>query len=306
MWKGLDFWFLYRVRRFNDVVGIVPFQVQEIVLDYSDCIQQAPEGNGTNAFDTMPRDKVKTSFKSSDKSNVDPPRWKRNTTDVVYAPGVTVRTNVCSLQFHIPNEIGPPVLLYYRLTSFYQNHRRYVKSLDQDQLKGKFISNSSISSGPCNPLRLNGTGFAYYPCGLIANSVFNDTFMSPLLINVPGGNEANRTYPMTNRGIAWDSDKNLYGPTAYRWDQVAPPPNWRRRYPSGYTPDNPPPQLQEDEAFQVWMRTAGLPTFSKLALRNDHEGMPSGMYQVDIRDSMRIYFVPFLTPSFLLFRTLRY
>ncbi|KAI9788775.1 MAG: hypothetical protein M1816_006556 [Peltula sp. TS41687] len=233
----------------------------------------------------MPDDKVKTSFKSSEKSNIDPPRWKRNTTEVVYAPGVNVTTHVCSLQFHIPNDIGPPVLLYYRLTNFYQNHRRYVKSLDQDQLKGKVISNSSISSGSCNPLRLNATGFAYYPCGLIANSVFNDTFMSPQLINVRRGNEANRTYTMTNKGIAWDSDKNLYGATAYRWDQVAPPPNWMRRYPNGYTPDNPPPKLQEDEAFQVWMRTAGLPTFSKLALRNDNEKMPSGTYQVDIRDN---------------------
>lgn len=279
------------------------FQVQEIVLDYSDCISRAPQGDSVNDFATMPGDKVKTSFKKSNNSNFDPPRWKRNTTDVVYAPGVNVTTNVCSLQFHIPNDIGPPVLLYYRLTNFYQNHRRYVKSLDQDQLRGKFISNSSVSGGSCNPLRLNGTGFAYYPCGLIANSVFNDTFMNPQLVNVHKGNEANKTYPMTAKGIAWDSDKNLYGPTAYRWDQVAPPPNWERRYPGGYTPENPPPNLQEDEAFQVWMRTAGLPAFSKLALRNDNETMRSGTYRVDIRDSMDIYL--FTSLAFLPSCTLR-
>lgn len=256
------------------------------MLDYSECSTRAPEGDGLNAFATMPGDKVSTSFKKSNNTNQEPPRWKRNTTDVEYAPGVRVSTNVCSLLFHIPNDIGPPVLMFYRLTNFYQNHRRYVKSLDQEQLRGTAKSNASIDDS-CTPLRHNSSGFAYYPCGLIANSLFNDTIMTPQLVNVGNGNEANRTYEMTDRGIAWGSDRSLYGPTAYSWDQVAPPPNWERRYPGGYTPDNKPPNLQEDEAFQVWMRTAGLPTFSKLARRNDGEVMTRGTYRVDIRDSMQ-------------------
>jgi hypothetical protein len=40
-----------------------------------------------------------------------------------------------------------------------------------------------------------------------------------------------------------------------------------------------------DEAFQVWMRTAGLPTFSKLALRNDKDIMREGIYEIRIEDS---------------------
>jgi len=32
------------------------------------------------------------------------------------------------------------------------------------------------------------------------------------------------------------------------------------------------------------MRTAGLPTFSKLALRNDHDVMTAGTYQIQISD----------------------
>jgi hypothetical protein len=260
------------------------FQVQEIALDYSDCHRDAPEGDSSSVFAPMPAKKVKSYFKPSNNSHLDPPRWKRNTTQVVYAPGVNVTTRVCSLEFNIPVDIGPPVLLFYRLTSFYQNHRRYVKSLHQDQLKGKFVPNATIASSACNPLRLNGTGFAYYPCGLIANSVFNDTFSSPMLLNVHGGNADNKTYAMTNKGIAWESDRSLYGPTEYQWFQVAPPPYWQRRYPNGYTKDQPPPNLQEDEAFQVWMRTAGLPTFSKLALRNDKDVMQRGRYRIDIRD----------------------
>jgi len=89
---------------------------------------------------------------------------------------------------------------------------------------------------------------------------------------------------MTNKGISWASDRQLYKPTQYSPDQISPPPNWQKRYPQGYTKDNPPKDLQEDEEFQVWMRTAGLPTFSKLARRNDNETMIAGTYQIDIRD----------------------
>ncbi len=205
--------------------------------------------------------------------------WKQNTTLVNYGPGVEVETPMCSLTFNIPEDIGPPVLFYYRLTNFYQNHRRYVKSLDSAQLKGEAVPASSIDGGSCTPLELDPNGKPYYPCGLIANSLFNDTFHSPIRV----GSANNSTYPMTNKGIAWDSDKVLYGPTKYRIEDIAVPPNWVKRYPDGkYTADNPPPNLEQDEAFHVWMRTAGLPTFSKLALRNDNETMRSGMYQVDI------------------------
>lgn len=199
--------------------------------------------------------------------------------------GVEQDTKVCSLRFDIPNDIGPPVLLYYRLTNFYQNHRRYVKSLDTDQLLGRPLDNNTIAASACDPLRLNETsGKAYYPCGLIANSMFNDTIRTPTAITAPGRPDGREEYPMTNRGISWDSDKELYRKTEYTRDQVEPPPNWRTRYPDGYTAENDIPDLSQFEEFQVWMRTAGLPTFSKLALRNDNLTMKAGIYQIDIYD----------------------
>ena len=88
---------------------------------------------------------------------------------------------------------------------------------------------------------------------------------------------------MSNQGIAWSSDKDLYGPTKYELSQVVPPPNWRERYPE-YNETFQFPDLHEDEAFQVWMRTAGLPTFSKLALRNDDDDMEAGRYEIGIYD----------------------
>jgi hypothetical protein len=188
-------------------------------------------------------------------------------------------TPICTLQFSIPNDIGSPVYLYYRLTNFYQNHRRYVKSLDTSQLRGDALSNDTIDSSSCDPLKLED-GKAIYPCGLIANSIFNDTIFSPVLTN-EAGEEQPSTFRMTNKSIAWSSDSELYGNTDYRPDQVSPPPNWILRYPN-YTAGI--PNLSEYEEFQVWMRLAGLPTFSKLALRNDNETMRAGTYQLRIYD----------------------
>ena len=242
-------------------------------------------------WSSVPGDKVSLSFKPSGGNCSKIPNakvlWKKEeATNYTYGGDVpTTQPTYCKIQFPIPNNIGPPVLFYYRLTNFYQNHRRYVKSVDTDQLKGKAVSASTIKSGSCDPLRLDGNGKPYYPCGLIANSRFNDTFKSPVNVNVRGASASSQMYQMTDKGIAWNSDKELYGETTYKLEDIAVPPNWRDQWPYGYTEQHPPPNLAEDEGFQVWMRTAGLPAFSKLALRNDDTTMQCGTYQVDILDS---------------------
>ena len=78
----------------------------------------------------------------------------------------------CFLRLDIPEDLPATVLLYYKLTNFYQNHRRYVKSLDQNQLRGDHVTADKLKGGDCKPLgAINNK--AVYPCGLIANSVFN-------------------------------------------------------------------------------------------------------------------------------------
>ncbi|KAK2739034.1 hypothetical protein FQN57_006716 [Myotisia sp. PD_48] len=251
-------------------------QVEEIIIDYSKCADEASIGR-ENAEDI--KQYVTSSFRSQNQTN-SPQWWRQTDVEVDLEYGVPQKATVCSITFEIPNDIGPPVYMYYRLTNFYQNHRRYVKSLDLEQLKGSPVSNSTIAGGACDPLRLNPKNDkAYYPCGLIANSMFNDTFGSPMRIG-----SKNTTYPMFNQGISWGSDRNLYKPTKYNYSQVSPPPNWADRYPDGYTEEHPPPNIQVWEEFQVWMRTAGLPTFSKLARRNDNMTMSKGIYQIDIQN----------------------
>lgn len=261
--------------------------MQELSIDYSQCRSKA--GNTSESepkYTTIPSEYVSHSFKGSTPNCTKTVNYEWTGFNIKKDIGKDVEpldTFVCSLQFRIPDNLKPPVLLYYRLTNFYQNHRRYVKSLDSDQLKGTAKGNNSL--GACDPLDTDKKGRPYYPCGLIANSVFNDTFHVPLQLNVKNSNAPNRTYNMTNRGIAWASDAELYGETKYKLDEIAVPPNWALQYPDGrYTEKFPPPNLKEREDIQVWMRTAGLPNFSKLAMRNDNETMECSTYQVDIED----------------------
>ena len=258
--------------------------MQEISIDYTHC---RTEVQNNTEFVSIPSKYVSSSFKGSDsKCNNDPTyQWKQHSINVNYSGGTPVETSICSLSFNIPDNLKPPVLLYYRLTNFYQNHRRYVKSLDSDQLKGDAIKNNSL--GACSPLDTDHDGKPYWPCGLIANSIFNDTFSNPLQLNVHDSNAPNITYNMTEKGIAWNSDKALYAHTKYNAADIVPPPNWYLRYQDKYTSDNL-PDLGNDEGFQVWMRTAGLPNFSKLAKRNDNETMQCSVYQVDIQNSTSI------------------
>lgn len=64
-------------------------------------------------------------------------------------------------------------------------------------------------------------------------------------------------------------------------EQLAPPPNWAKKYPGGYTAENlfhP----QDDEHFQVWMRTSWYPTFRKLYSALRDRPLAVGTYEVNV------------------------
>lgn len=264
------------------------FQVKELRIDYTNCFRDSPTDKPT----LMDPSLVHPAFKTNNTINA---MWQHNTTDFAYGAVTVQNLTKCTLTFDIPEEMSPPVFLYYRLENFYQNHRRYVASFYDKQLLGNDVSLSDVYSSSCQPLATSNETYsnskAYYPCGLIANSLFNDTLMSPILLNVPttttGDNTTSQIYEMKNTSIAWESDKALYGNrTSTNYDNILPPPNWQIRYPGGvYSDSAPPPNIHEDEHFIVWMRTAGLPTFSKLYGRNDTSPMLIGTYSMDIIDS---------------------
>lgn len=152
--------------------------VSEITLDYSDCEKLPPSPAASPNFVEMPSNKFSYRLRSADeKAKPTIPKYAFIDNTGNTSVGVS-NEQQCIVEFDIPAELNGPVLFYYKLTNFFQNHRRYVKSLNTDQLKGKAVSASDLQNSDCKPLaqiNINGTNLPVYPCGLIANSVFNGT-----------------------------------------------------------------------------------------------------------------------------------
>lgn len=266
--------------------------VVSLTIDYTDCVtlgaQQAvtlPTSNYTYILATN-----KTAVPSAPSF-----QW----VDAPDAPA----GKACQLDFDVPVAIKAPVYFYYRLENFYQNHRRYVQSYDLEQLKGDYRSAKDLSGqqGFCQPLAwqsftLSSNGQSWnenipiYPCGLIANSVFNDTYTAPVLLDAQG-TPTSTVYNMSEKGIAYPGEMAKYGTTKYKPDQVVPPPFWqgaKGRYgqPTGRYTNETMFDPSKDEHFAVWMRVAALSTFRKMYMRQDKQDMAVGRYRVLIQDSM--------------------
>ncbi|BES99949.1 Cell cycle control protein [Nesidiocoris tenuis] len=191
----------------------------------------------------------------------------------------------CRVAFELNEDFEGEVFLYYGLTNFFQNHRRYVKSRDDSQLLGRL---SSEPSSDCDPFsKINGKPIA--PCGAIANSLFNDTIT---LIKY-GNNSGPKPISLIKTGIAWESDKNVKfrnppGNLKKAFEGFAKPVNWRRNVweLDPYDPEN---NGFQNEDLIVWMRTAALPNFRKLYRKidikdpNSKDGLSKGYYGFEIK-----------------------
>jgi hypothetical protein len=93
--------------------------------------------------------------------------------------------STCVIRFSVPYDLEHSVFMYYKLSNFFQNHRRYVKSLDSGQLTGTAKSGHDLDhAGDCKPLATRN-GLPIYPCGLIANSQFNGAAAPCVPISAP-------------------------------------------------------------------------------------------------------------------------
>ncbi|CAN8204616.1 unnamed protein product [Coccothraustes coccothraustes] len=192
----------------------------------------------------------------------------------------------CTINFTLEHAFESNVFMYYGLSNFYQNHRRYVKSRDDSQLNG---DNSSLlnPSKECEPYRTNEDK-PIAPCGAIANSMFNDTLE---LYRID--NDTRIPITLIKKGIAWWTDKNVKfrNPTGdgnnltALFQGTTKPVNWPKPvYMLDSEPDN---NGFINEDFIVWMRTAALPTFRKLyrlieRKNNFQPTLQAGKYSLDI------------------------
>jgi hypothetical protein len=141
----------------------------------------------------------------------------------------------------------------------------------------------SAANPSFSPFDKAANGKSIAPCGAIANSMFNDTF---IMTSAP-----NTFVPFTYEGVAWDVDvgrkfanpKDMSNDT---WGKYEKPAAWSKQA-NMLDPNNLSNNGLTNVDFMVWMRTAALPNFRKLYRRLDRtklqtykDGLPAGTYQL--------------------------
>jgi len=151
----------------------------------------------------------------------------------------------CTRNLTITKEMKQPIFVYYQLDNFYQNHRRYVKSRNDEQLRDK---SKATKTDNCDP-EATIDGKPIVPCGLIAWSLFNDTYTL---------RRNNENLTVDKKDISWKSDRE------HKFGSDVFPTNFQKGPLQGGKILNSTMPLSEQEDLIVWMRTAALPTFRKL------------------------------------------
>ncbi|KAJ3669986.1 hypothetical protein LUZ60_010310 [Juncus effusus] len=153
----------------------------------------------------------------------------------------------CIRKIKVHGNMKAPIFIYYELDNYYQNHRRYVKSRNDKQLLHGLNQTNTHS---CSPLQ-SSNGIPIVPCGLIAWSLFNDTF------DFKKGHKEEHLR-INRRNISWRSDRERkFGKDVY-------PFNFQNGSLIGGASLDPNLPLSEQEDLIVWMRTSALPKFRKL------------------------------------------
>lgn len=185
----------------------------------------------------------------------------------------SVTDKKCNHTLIVPRHMTGPVYVYYQLDNYYQNHRRYVKSRYDKQLRSKDYGQSAKDMENCSPEDKLGKD-PIVPCGLIAWSLFNDTYK--FTIN-------KKAFEVDKKNIAWASDKaSKFGSDIY-------PKNFQKGEFIGGAQLNESKPLSEQEDLIVWMRTAALPTFRKLYGRIGKDLEPNDLLEVQIENNYNTY-----------------
>ncbi|CDP10854.1 unnamed protein product [Coffea canephora] len=218
-------------------IGLLSLSASERVVEIVDRYDE----------DCIPSDQEKTAFIQSDKTN-----------------------KTCVRSLTVPKKMQHPVYIYYQLDNFYQNHRRYVKSRSDKQLRNP--ENEDLTS-PCEPeARVDNKPIV--PCGLVAWSLFNDTY---------GFSVSGMNLSVNKKDIAWDSDKN------YKFGSKVYPKNFQQGSLIGGGKLDEKIPLSEQEDLLVWMRTAALPSFRKLYGRIEQDLEANETITVVIQNNYNAY-----------------
>ncbi|KAH8030389.1 hypothetical protein HPB51_006821 [Rhipicephalus microplus] len=148
---------------------------------------------------------------------------------------------VCYEIITLPEDFQQSVNVYYGLTSYYQNFRFYVQSRDDKQLLGHPLS----ARYACKPYDVDAKGYAIFPCGAIANSLFNDTFK---LRHKVGTNY--RDVELSTENITWplDHERKFRNPIIELSTPASLPPQGTENHPRS----TPPPARSSVSRVTTW------------------------------------------------------
>ncbi|CAO2823270.1 unnamed protein product [Amaranthus hypochondriacus] len=187
---------------------------------------------------------------------------------ISYIQGAEDKT--CKRTLIVPKHMKAPIYIYYQLDNFYQNHRRYVKSRSDKQLRH---NSSAADVSTCKPEDM-ANGKPIVPCGLIAWSLFNDTYSFAI---------ENRNLTVNKKGISWKSDRD------HKFGKDVFPQNFQSGDLIGGAHLNESIPLSEQEDLIVWMRTAALPTFRKLYGKIEQDLQPNDVISVTLQNRYNTY-----------------
>ncbi|KAK7827700.1 putative ala-interacting subunit 2 [Quercus suber] len=176
----------------------------------------------------------------------------------------------CSRTLKVNRYMKAPIYIYYQLDNYYQNHRRYVKSRSDQQLLHGLGSNKTSL---CKPEQSNN-GLPVVPCGLVAWSLFNDTYKF-----IRGKSELN----VNRKNIAWKSDRD------HKFGKHVYPFNFQNGTLIGGGKLNSSVPLSDQEDLIVWMRTAALPSFRKLYGRIEENLHADDVIVVNLMNNYNTY-----------------
>lgn len=169
----------------------------------------------------------------------------------------------CKVKINVKAPLTDRVILYYKLTNFHQNHRRFVISKSAEQLDGKYVQYGDLIN--CAPLRgvNDSADEMYLPCGLATMSFCNDTY------------KLTTDNTFKESGIAWPSDiDRMFKPLSDKYKTGI---RWLENY-SDF------PGAQINEHFIVWMRPSALPTVVKSYAICENCNIQPGEYEITIKN----------------------
>jgi len=170
----------------------------------------------------------------------------------------------CTFRFEVEEKMEKPVYLYYRMENYYQGYRRYVSSRSDRQLRGDLgvDVNNYETLGACDSRiseddEENEPSAVFLPCGLIAYSYFNDSFIMT--------DDSGRKLDQSSKDVALSTDDSLFKDPGADTEGI--------RVVDSF----------ENPLFKVWMRVAALPDFLKLYAIIDEDIEP-GVYRMEVKN----------------------